>query len=164
MSWRANRQSLSMLLRPTYLDPTRSSASREFSDIDILVNNAGAIPPGSLSAIDDDTWRRAWDLKVFGFIGLCRAYYPLFARRRSGVIVNVIGSAGESLDPGYIAGVTGNAALMAFTRAMGRASHKDNIRIVGINPGSTATERMELMLRERCFQATALRSCVSGAA
>src|SRR4051812_522389 len=29
--------------------------AREFSDIDILVNNAGAIPPGSLSAIDDDT-------------------------------------------------------------------------------------------------------------
>ncbi|MBC7432867.1 MAG: SDR family NAD(P)-dependent oxidoreductase [Rubritepida sp.] len=50
--------------------------------IDILVNNAGAIPPGNLIAVDDATLRAAWDLKVFGFISLCRALYaPLAARR-----------------------------------------------------------------------------------
>jgi NAD(P)-dependent dehydrogenase (short-subunit alcohol dehydrogenase family) len=31
---------------------------------------------------------------------------------------------------------------MAFTRAMGGASPKDSIRVVGINPGPTATERL----------------------
>src|SRR4051794_24872625 len=36
-------------------------------EIDILVNNAGAIPPGNLLAVDNDTFRAAWDLKVFGF-------------------------------------------------------------------------------------------------
>ena len=43
------------------------------------------------------------------------------AARRKGVIVNVIGAAGETFDPGYIAGVAGNAALMAFTRASAAA-------------------------------------------
>lgn len=38
--------------------------------VDLLVNNAGAIPPGGLLAVDNETWRRAWDLKVFGFISL----------------------------------------------------------------------------------------------
>ena len=42
------------------------------SEIDILINNAGAIPPGSISDIDEDTWRNAWDLKVFGYINLTR--------------------------------------------------------------------------------------------
>ena len=116
---------------------------------DILVNNAGAIPPGSLVDVDNETWRRAWDLKVFGFISLCRALYPAMAARRSGVIINVIGAAGEKFDPGYIAGSTGNAALMAFTRALGHASPKDGLRVVGINPGATATERMEMLLRNR---------------
>ncbi len=37
-------------------------------EIDILVNNAGVIPPGTLLTVDNETWRRAWDLKVFGFI------------------------------------------------------------------------------------------------
>ncbi|WP_299365699.1 SDR family NAD(P)-dependent oxidoreductase, partial [uncultured Paracoccus sp.] len=34
--------------------------------IDILVNNAGAIPAGNLLDISMDTWRKAWELKVFG--------------------------------------------------------------------------------------------------
>ena len=121
----------------------------EAGDIDILVNNAGAIPPGTLSAVDNDTWRRAWDLKVFGFISLCRTIYPAMAARRSGVIVNIIGAAGEKFPPGYIAGAAGNAALMAFTRALGRAAPKDGLRVVGINPGVTATERQEMLLRHR---------------
>jgi NAD(P)-dependent dehydrogenase (short-subunit alcohol dehydrogenase family) len=121
--------------------------------IDILVNNAGAIPPGGLLAVDNDTWRRAWDLKVFGFISLCRAIYPVMAQAGGGVIVNVIGSAGEKLNPHYLAGTTGNAGLIAFTRALGSASPKDGIRVVGINPGATATARMEMLMRDRA-QAT----------
>ena len=125
----------------------------EAGPLDILVNNAGAIPPGTLAAVDNETWRRAWDLKVFGFISLCRAVYPAMAAAGGGVIVNVIGAAGEKLPAGYIAGSAGNAALMAFTRALGRASPADGIRVVGINPGSTATARLEMLLRHRAAEA-----------
>jgi hypothetical protein len=118
-------------------------------DVDLLVNNAGAIPPGTLLSVDNDTWRKAWDLKVFGFISLCRQVYPQMAARKSGVIVNVIGAAGEKFPPGYIAGAAGNASLMAFTRALGHASQKDGIRVVGINPGATETERQTMLLRHR---------------
>ncbi len=121
----------------------------EAGGIDILVNNAGAIPPGNLLQVGNDRWRQAWDLKVFGFISLCRAVYPAMAARKSGVIVNVIGAAGESFPPGYIAGAAGNAALMGFTRALGHASQKDGIRVVGINPGATATARAEMLVRHR---------------
>jgi NAD(P)-dependent dehydrogenase (short-subunit alcohol dehydrogenase family) len=68
------------------------------------------------------------------------------------VIVNVIGAAGEKFPPGYIAGATGNAALMAFTRALGRAGPKDGVRVVGINPGVTETERQEMLLRHRATE------------
>ena len=43
--------------------------------IDILVNNAGAIPGGDLQQITEDRWRAAWDLKVFGYINMCRRFY-----------------------------------------------------------------------------------------
>jgi NAD(P)-dependent dehydrogenase (short-subunit alcohol dehydrogenase family) len=126
--------------------------AREAGPVDILVNNAGAIPPGGLLDVDNDTWRRAWDLKIFGFISLCRAVYPAMAESRAGVIVNVIGAAGEKLNPGYIAGSTGNAGLMAFTKALGRASPADGVRVVGINPGATATARMEMLMRHRAAE------------
>lgn len=123
--------------------------AREAGVIDILVNNAGAIPPGGLLAVNDETWRKAWDLKVFGFISMCRAVYPGMQAQGHGVIINVLGAAGEKLNPGYLAGTTGNAGLMAFTRALGTSSPKDGIRVVGINPGATATARMEMLLRDR---------------
>src|SRR6185437_10139733 len=90
-------------------------------DIDILVNNAGAIPGGNLQEVDEARWREAWDLKVFGYVNLARAYFAQMKSRRRGVIVNIIGSAGEKLDAAYIAGSAGNASLMAFTRALGGA-------------------------------------------
>ena len=92
----------------------------QFPELDILVNNAGSIPPGNLAAIGNDAWRAAWDLKVFGYISMSRALYPAL-KKRSGVIVNVIGAAGERLDPNYVAGSTGNAALMAFTKSLAKA-------------------------------------------
>ena len=117
-------------------------------DLDLLVNNAGAIPPGTLLDVDEARWRAAWDLKVFGFINLTRALYPAL-KARQGVVVNVIGYAGESCDPTYIVGSAGNAALMAFTRALGKGAPKDGMRVVGINPGPVTTDRLIMLLRSR---------------
>jgi NAD(P)-dependent dehydrogenase (short-subunit alcohol dehydrogenase family) len=111
-------------------------------ELDILVNNAGAIPGGDLLKVDEETWRKAWDLKMFGYLNLTRAVYAAMKQRRRGVIVNIIGAAGEKMNAAYIAGSTANAGLMAFTRALGGASHADGIRVVGINPGPVATDRL----------------------
>ena len=118
-------------------------------ELDILVNNAGAIPGGDLLKVDEQTWRSAWDLKVFGYINLTRQVYARMKQRRRGAIVNVIGNAGEKLDAAYIAGSTANAGLMAFTRALGGASHADGIRVVGINPGPVATDRLTKLYMQR---------------
>ena len=123
--------------------------ARDFPDIDILVNNAGAIPGGTIEEIDEPRWRQAWDLKVFGYVNLARAYFAQMKSRRRGVIVNIIGSAGEKLDAAYIAGSTGNAALMAFTRALGGAAPEAGLRVVGINPGPVATDRLVTLLKKR---------------
>jgi NAD(P)-dependent dehydrogenase (short-subunit alcohol dehydrogenase family) len=126
-----------------------ASLAAAASDIDILVNNAGDIPGGSLDKIDEPTWRHAWDLKVFGFINLTRLVYAQMKARGHGVIVNDIGAAGEKFDANYICGSAGNAALMAFTRALGGKSLKDNIRVVGINPGPVETERHVTLMKTR---------------
>lgn len=116
-------------------------------EIDILVNNAGSIPRGTVEEIDEERWRAAWDLKVFGYINLTREFFRLMKARRRGVIINIIGNGGERLDSGYIAGGAGNAALMAFTRALGGSSAEAGVRVVGINPGPVATERLIGLMR-----------------
>ncbi len=118
-------------------------------DIDILVNNAGAIPGGDLQAITEDRWRAAWDLKVFGYVNMCRRFYAEMKARKRGVIINILGMAGEKMDRTYIAGSTGNAALMAFTRALGGSAGDDGLRVVGINPGAIATDRLVTLMKTR---------------
>jgi 3-oxoacyl-[acyl-carrier protein] reductase len=118
-------------------------------EIDILVNNAGAIPGGNLLKVDEDTWRRAWDLKMFGYINLSRQVYATMKRRGRGVILNIIGSAGEKMDAAYIAGSTANAGIMAFTRALGGAAPLDGIRVLGINPGPVSTDRLTSLYQQR---------------
>ena len=46
------------------------------------------------------------------------------------------------------AGSTGNAALMAFTRALGGDSPNDGIRVVGLNPGPVSTEKLVSMMKK----------------
>jgi len=113
----------------------------ECADVDILVNNAGDIPGGTLEALDDAKWRHAWELKVFGFINLTRELYPQLKKRR-GVIVNVIGMAAEHGTFEYICGATANAGLANFTKALGRGYAQHGVRVVGVHPPSTRTDRI----------------------
>ena len=128
-----------------------NALAKEQADIDILVNNAGAIPAGNINRVDEVTWREAWDLKLFGYISLCREIYASMSARRDDpgqrVILNIIGAGGERPSSGYIAGAGANAGLMAITRAMGGVSRKHGIRVLGINPGQIVTERLETMQR-----------------
>lgn len=111
------------------------------ADVDILVNNAGAIPRGSLLEVDEAAWREAWELKLFGFINLTREAYRAMTARGDGVILNVIGNAGERPNAAYVVGGTANAALIYFTEAVGGVSLDDGVRVLGLNPGPTTTER-----------------------
>jgi len=118
-------------------------------DIDILVNNAGAVPGGSLEEIDEARWREGWELKVFGYINLMREIYKAMTERGRGVIVNIIGTAGNLVPAKYIVGVSGSASLVAFTRAVGGVSLDRGVRVVGVSPGDVLNERGIRFLRQQ---------------
>ncbi len=112
------------------------------ADVDILVNNAGDIPGGTLESVDEQKWRHAWELKVFAYVNLTREMFARMKARKSGVIVNVIGIAGENPSYEYICGSTANAGLAAFTKALGKGSYEHGVRVLGVHPPSTRTDRI----------------------
>jgi 3-oxoacyl-[acyl-carrier protein] reductase len=121
----------------------------EAGDADILINNAGAVPRGSIADVDEEAWRSAWDLKVFGYIRLCRLFLPTMVARRSGVILNVIGIAGQRPDANYIATTSANAALIMLTESLGGDSVRHGVRVLGVNPGLVATDKFMGNIKRR---------------
>lgn len=118
-------------------------------EVDILVNNAGDIPAGSIDDVDDAAWRAGWDLKVFGYIALTRFHLSKMKARRRGVIINIIGTAGERPIPAYVAGSMGNASLISLTIALGAASPEHGVRVLGVNPGPVLTDRVVKISKKR---------------
>jgi NAD(P)-dependent dehydrogenase (short-subunit alcohol dehydrogenase family) len=145
------RHQVAVALHP--LDLSRSESVGQLAescrDVDILINNAGAIPGGTIDMIDEARWRAAWDLKVFGYINLTREFLALMAKRGRGVIVNIVGLAGEKMDAAYVAGSAGNAALIAFTKAVGSTSLDKGVRVLGCNPGPVETDRIVTLMKTR---------------
>jgi 3-oxoacyl-[acyl-carrier protein] reductase len=117
------------------------------ADVDILVNNAGDIPGGTIEAIDEARWRHAWELKVFGYVNLTREIFSRMKARRSGVIVNVIGMAAEVPSFEYVCGSMANAGLGAFTKAMGKGSTAFGVRVLGVHPPATRTDRIVPLIK-----------------
>jgi len=123
----------------------RDAFAHRCESTDILINNAGAIPGGTLDQVTEDAWREAWDLKLFGYIGITRIVYQAMCARRRGVIVNVVGAGGLMTNAGYICGAPANAALINFTHALGGASVRYGVRVCGVNPGPVETTRMSYL-------------------
>ncbi len=115
--------------------------------VDILVNNAGDIPGGSILDIDEAKWRHAWDLKLFGYVNMTREVLGGMKIRGRGVIVNVIGMAGEKPSYEYICGAVANAGLAAFTRGLGGKTPEFGVRVVAVHPPATRTDRIITLAR-----------------
>lgn len=110
--------------------------------IDILVNSAGAAkrtPPDELTPA---IWREAFDAKFFSYINVTDPVVKRMAKRGSGVIVNVIGVGGKVASSTHLAGGSANAALMLATAGLGATYAGKGVRVVGVSPSLTETDRV----------------------
>jgi NAD(P)-dependent dehydrogenase (short-subunit alcohol dehydrogenase family) len=110
--------------------------------IDVLVNSAGAAPRTPPAELTPARWREAFDAKFFSYINVVDPLVKRMAERRSGVIVSIIGAGGKVASPTHLAGGSANAALMLATAGLGSAYAASGVRVVGVSPGLTETDRV----------------------
>ncbi|NMG74597.1 SDR family NAD(P)-dependent oxidoreductase [Aromatoleum diolicum] len=111
--------------------------------IGVLVNSAGAAqrtPPAELTAAH---WHAAMDAKYFTYVHAMDAVLRGMADRGEGVIINVIGMGGKLAAPTHLPGGAANAALMLASAGLANAFARKGIRVNAVNPGLTATDRMQ---------------------
>jgi len=112
-----------------------------FGRFDIIVNNAGMIDPIALLADSDpDDWVRVADVNYKGVYFGLRAALPAMLAQGSGVVVNVSSGAATSALEGWSHYCSAKAAALSLTRCAYREVHDRGIRIVGLSPGTVATE------------------------
>jgi len=129
-------------------DPQQAAAmvntvESRLGPIDVLVNCAGAArrtPPAELTA---EHWHAAMQAKYFTYVHAMDAVLRGMAKRGAGVIINVIGMGGKLAGPTHLPGGAANAALMLASVGLANAFARTGIRVNAVNPGLTATERMQ---------------------
>ena len=111
--------------------------------LDVLVNCAGAAARRPFTELDPAAWRAAIDAKFYPYIHVIDPVVKRMAARGHGVIVNVIGMGGKFPKPIHLAGGSANAALMLATAGLAVAYAAHGIRVNGVNPSLTVTDRLK---------------------
>jgi NAD(P)-dependent dehydrogenase (short-subunit alcohol dehydrogenase family) len=114
----------------------------EIGPVGVLVNSAGAAQRTPPSELTPAVWRAAFDAKFFSYVNVIDPMVKRMAERGQGVIVSVIGAGGKIASPTHLPGGSANAALMLATAGLGSAYAAKGVRVVGVSPGLTETDRV----------------------
>jgi NAD(P)-dependent dehydrogenase (short-subunit alcohol dehydrogenase family) len=115
---------------------------KEFGPIDVLVNSAGAAKRTDADDLTPAAWRAGMDAKYFSYINVIDPLIKSMSKRGKGAVINIIGSGGKVASPTHLAGGAANAALLLATAGLAFAYASKGVRVVGVSPGVTRTERV----------------------
>jgi 3-oxoacyl-[acyl-carrier protein] reductase len=116
-----------------------------FGQIDALVNNAGVTGPAApVASYPDDEWRRVLSVDLDGVFNCCKAVLPHMQARGSGRIVNIASIAGKEGNPQMCAYSAAKAAVIGFTKSLGKELATSGILVNCVTPAVIETE----LLRE----------------
>jgi NAD(P)-dependent dehydrogenase (short-subunit alcohol dehydrogenase family) len=117
-------------------------AESDFGPIDVLVNSAGAAKRTDAADLNAAAWHAGMAAKYFSYIHVIDPVIKRMAGRGRGAVINVIGNGGKVPSPTHLAGGAANAALMLATAGLANAYAARGVRVVGLNPGLTKTDRV----------------------
>ena len=114
---------------------------QRFGRLDVLVNNAGTIDPiARLADVDPAAWGRAVDVNLKGVFHGLRAAIPVMRAQGSGTIITVSSGAARAALEGWSSYCAGKAGALMLTQAAHLEEGPHGIRVLGLSPGTVATE------------------------
>jgi 3-oxoacyl-[acyl-carrier protein] reductase len=131
------------------VDALFAAIDTRFGRLDVLVNNAGiGRRIESLTAIDDETWRRTLAVNLDGAFYCLRAAIPRLRAAGGGRIVNISSGAahtGGAIGAHYAAS---KAGLLALTAKAARELARDGIVVNAVLPSVIETEMLDAIAPE----------------
>jgi NAD(P)-dependent dehydrogenase (short-subunit alcohol dehydrogenase family) len=118
-----------------------TAAVENLGQIDILVNSADIVGPGKpLWATTAQEWHEVFAVNLHGSVNMCRAAIPGMLDRGWGRIVNLASMAGKDGNPHQSAYSASKAAVIGFTKSLGKELATTGVIVNAIAPAVIATE------------------------
>jgi NAD(P)-dependent dehydrogenase (short-subunit alcohol dehydrogenase family) len=112
-----------------------------FGGLDVFIGNAGMVDPiGHLSETDPDAWGRLIDINLKGVYYGIRAAMPGMIAQGHGTILTVSSGAAHGPVEGWSAYCSSKAGAYMLTRAADNEARQHGVRIMGLSPGTVATQ------------------------
>ena len=117
-------------------------------ELDILVNNLGIFGAKPVLEIDDDEWRRYFEVNVLSAVRLIRHYLPGMMERGFGRMMNIASDSAVVTPLEMVHyGVT-KTALLAVTRGFAKAAAGTGVTVNSVMAGPTHTPGVEEFVGE----------------
>jgi 3-oxoacyl-[acyl-carrier protein] reductase len=107
----------------------------ELGGLDVLVNNVGLGRGADLDTTRDEEWQEGFDQTLYPTIRASRAALPHLRARGGGAILIVSSIFGREAGGRMVYNAV-KAAEISLTKSLAQQLAKDNIRVVGVAPGS----------------------------
>jgi NAD(P)-dependent dehydrogenase (short-subunit alcohol dehydrogenase family) len=112
-------------------------------ELDILVNNLGIFGAQPVLEVDDDEWRRYFEVNVLSAIRLIRMYLPGMMDRGFGRIMNIASDSAVMIPAEMVHyGVT-KTALLGVTRGFAKRAAGTGVTVNSVMAGPTHTPGVE---------------------
>jgi 3-oxoacyl-[acyl-carrier protein] reductase len=118
-----------------------AAAERALGGLDVLVNNAGGPPTGGFDSLDDDDWRRGFELTLMSVVRTTRLALPLLERSGGGSVLTLLSSSVKQPIPNLLISNVYRPGLAGLTKSLAIDLAPRGIRVNGLAPGRIGTER-----------------------
>lgn len=119
----------------------------QWGRVDVLINNAGIIDPiARIADASFEDWGRAIDINLKGVFHGMRAAIPIMRAQGTGTIITVSSGAAHHPLEGWSAYCASKAGAAMLTRAAHLEEAAQGLRIMGLSPGTVATD-MQVVIR-----------------
>ena len=116
---------------------------------DVLVNNAGFNKDTLMMWMSRQDWESVLDVNLLGFFLVTRACLLGMMKRKSGRIINIVSTAGQSGLPGQVNYSAAKAGLIGATKALAVEVVKKGVLVNAVAPGFIETDMTAELPKEK---------------
>lgn len=123
-----------------------AATCEQFGGLHIVVNNAGIIDPvARIESSSPEAWGRVVDVNLKGVYHVMHATFAALRDSGGGVIINLSSGAATNALEGWSHYCATKAAVLALTRCGHKEWADQGVRVVGLSPGTVATDMQHVI-------------------